>query len=64
MVWSLALYPVDAKQDSGVHDAEFGVVFLAKGLHTASIQESIDYLGLHQSCLEGERHFRLLVELT
>ena len=38
MVWSLALYPDDAKQDSVVNGAEFGVVFLAKGLRTAFIQ--------------------------
>ena len=38
MVWSLALYPDDAKQDPVVNGAEFGVVFLAKGLRTAFIQ--------------------------
>ena len=37
--WSaLALYPDDAKQDPVVNGAEFGVVFLAKGLRTAFIQ--------------------------
>ena len=46
MVWSLALGPVDVKQDPVVHGAEFGVfiVFLAKGPRTASIQEGLDYL--------------------
>ena len=39
MVWSLALCPDDTKQDSVVYGAEFGVVFLAKGPRTASIQE-------------------------
>ena len=37
MVWSLALCPDDAKQDPMVYGAEFGVVFLAKGPCTASI---------------------------
>ena len=44
MVWSLALCPDDAKQDSVVYGAEFGVVFLAKGPRTASIQEGLDCL--------------------
>ena len=39
MVWFLALCPDDAKQDPVVYGAEFGVVFLAKGPRTASIQE-------------------------
>ena len=30
MVYSLALYPDNAKQDPVVYGAEFGVVFLAK----------------------------------
>ena len=38
MVWSLALCPDDAKQDPVVYGAEFGVVFLAEGPRTASIQ--------------------------
>ena len=38
MVWSLAVCPDDAKQDSVVFGAEFGVVLLAKGLRTSSIQ--------------------------
>ena len=47
-----------------VYDAEFGVVFLAKGPRTASIQAGLDCLGLNYSGLEGERYFRLIVELT
>ena len=43
MVWSLALCPGDTKQDSAVYGAEFGVVFLAKGPRTASIQEGLDF---------------------
>ena len=61
MVWSLARCPDDAKQDPVVYGAEFGVVFLAKGPRTASIQEG---LGLCHSDLEGERYFRLVVDLT
>ena len=38
MVGSLALYPKDAKQDPMMYGAEFGVVFMAKGPSTASIQ--------------------------
>ena len=44
MVWSLALCPDDAKQDPVVYGAEFGVVFLAKGLRTASMHEGLDCL--------------------
>ena len=62
-VWSLALRPDDANQDPVVYGAEFGVVFLAKGPHTASIQDILDCLGLCHSSLEGERYFRLVVEL-
>ena len=40
MVWSLALCPDDAKQDPVVYGAELGVVFLAEGPHTASIQRA------------------------
>ena len=43
---------------------EFGVVFLAKSLRTAFIQEGLDYLGLYQLGLEEERYFRLVVKLT
>ena len=64
MVWSLALRPDDAKQDQVVYSAEFGVVFLAEGPRTASIQEGLGCLGLYHSCLAGERYFRLVVELT
>ena len=48
--------PDDAKQDSLVYCAEFGIAFLAKGPRTASIQESLDCLSLYLSGLEGERH--------
>ena len=67
MVWSLALCPDDddAKQDPVVvYGAEFGVVFLAKGPRTSSIQEGLDFLASYHSGLEGERYFRLVVDLT
>ena len=64
MVWSLALCLNDAKQDPVVYGAEFGVFSLAEGPRTASIQEGLDCLGLYHSGLEGERYFRLVVELT
>ena len=38
MVWSLTLWPDDAKQDPVVCDAEFGVLVLAKVPRTAYIQ--------------------------
>ena len=63
MVWSLALCPDDTKQDSVVYGAEFGVVFLAKGPRTASIQKGLDCLRLNHSGFEGERDVRLVVEL-
>ena len=63
MVWSLALYPDDTKQDPVVYGAELSVVFLAKGPRTASIQEGLDCLGIYHPGLEGERDFRLVVEL-
>ena len=63
MVLSLALWPDDTKQDSVVYGAEFGVVFLAKGPCTASIQKGLDCLRLNHSGLGGERDFRLVVEL-
>ena len=64
MVWSLALCPDDTKQDSVVYGAEFGVVlFLAKGPRTASIRDRLGCLRLNHSGLEGERDFRLVVEL-
>ena len=49
MAWSLALCPNDEKQDPVVDGADFGVVFLAKGPHTASIQEGLDCLGFYHS---------------
>ena len=63
MVWSLALCPDDMKQDMVVSGTEFGVVFLAKGPRTASIQEGLDCLRLSHSGLEGEHDFLLIVEL-
>ena len=53
MVWFLALCPDDAKQDPVVYGAEFGVVFLAEGPRTASIQEGLDCLG-HYEQVGGE----------
>ena len=58
MVWSLALCPDDAKQDPVVYGAEFGVVLLAEGPRTASIQEGLNCLGLYHSNLEEEHYFR------
>ena len=52
MGWSLALRPDDAEQDPVMYRAEFGVVFLAEGPRTASIQESFDCLGLYHSFSE------------
>ena len=63
VVWSLALRPDDARQNSVVYGAEFGVVFLTEGPRTASIKEGLDCLGRYHSGLEGERDFRLVVEL-
>ena len=63
MVWSFALRPDDAKQDPVVYGTKFGVVFLAEGPRTTSIQKGLDCLGLYHSGLEGERDFRLVVEL-
>ena len=64
MVRSLVLCPDKAKQDPVVYGAEFGVVFLAEGPRTASIQGGLDCLGVYHSGLERERYFRLVVELT
>ena len=64
LVWSLALFTHDAKQDPVVYGAEFGVVFLEKDPRTASIEEGLYCLGLFHSGLEGERDFRLVVEFT
>ena len=55
---------IGAKQDPVVYGAEFSVVFLAEGPRTASIEEGLDCLGLYLSGLEGERDFRLVVQLT
>ena len=63
MVWSLALCPDDAKQDPEEYGVEFGVVFMMKGPRTSSVQEGLDCPDHHDSALEGERDFRLVVEL-
>ena len=63
VVWSLALRSGDAKQDPVVYGTKFGVVFLAEGPRTASIQEGFDCFGLYHRGLERERDFRLAVEL-
>ena len=47
MVWSLALRSDDAKQNPVVYGTKFGVVFLAEGPRTASIQEGFDCFGLY-----------------
>ena len=52
------------RQDASFFCAEFVVAFLVEGPRTASIQEGLDCLGLHHSGLEGERYFRLVVELA
>ena len=62
MVWFLALRSDDAKQDPVVYGTKFGVVFLAEGPRTASIQEGFDCFGLYHPGLERERDFRLAVE--
>ena len=62
MVWSLALWSDDAKQDPVMYAAEFDAVFRAKGPCTASIQESFNCLGFYHSGLEGERYFRLVID--
>ena len=63
MVWSLALRLDDVKRNPVVYRAEFGVVFLAEGSRTASLQEGLDCLGLYHSGFGGEHDFRLVVEL-
>ena len=55
MVWYLALCPDSTKEDLVVFDAEFGVVFLAKCLRNASLQEGLGCFGLYHSGVEGER---------
>ena len=62
MVWSLALRSDDGKQASMVYGTKFGVVFLAEGPRTPSIQKGFDCLGLYHPGLERERDFRLAVE--
>ena len=47
VVWSLALRSDDAKQDPVVYGTKFGVVFLAEGPRTASIQKCFDCFGLY-----------------
>ena len=64
MVWSLALRPDGAKQDLVVYGAEFGIVILAEGPRTRSIQEGLDCLGRYHLGLEGECYLLLVVELT
>ena len=59
MVWALALCRDDAKQDPVMYGAEFVVVFLTKGLRTASIQEGLDCLGLYHSDVVGEQYIGL-----
>ena len=63
VVWFLALRSDDAKQDPVVYGTKFGVVFLAEGPRTASIQEGFDCFSLYHPRLERERDFRLAVEL-
>ena len=58
MVWSLALRTDDAKQNPVVYGTKFGVVFLAEGLRTASIQKGFDCFSLCHPGLERERDFR------
>ena len=52
MIWSLALRPDDAKRDPVAYGTKFGVVFLAEGPRTASIQKSLDCFGLNHPGLE------------
>ena len=63
MVWSLAMRTDDAKQDPVVYGTIFGVVFLAEGSRTASIQKRFECFGLYHPSLERERNVRLAVEL-
>ena len=54
MVWSLALRPDDAKQDPVVYGTKFGVVFLAEGPRTASIQEEGFGVTIQEAVLRDE----------
>ena len=64
MVWSLALRPDDAKQDPVVYGTKFGVMFLAEGPPTASIQK----VQVSEYCTRNSRatymSFFLLLFLT
>ena len=64
MVWVFVLCPDDAKQDPMMYGQEFGVVLLAEGPRTASIQDGFECLGLYHSGLLGKHYFRLVAELT
>ena len=55
MVSSLALRSDDVKQDPVVYGTKFGVVFLAEGPRSASIQKGFDCFGLYHPGLERER---------
>ena len=46
-----------------MYSTSFGVVFLAEGPRTASIQKGFECFGLHHPDLERERDFRLAAEL-
>ena len=54
MVWSLALRPDDEKQDPVVYGTKFGVVFLAEGPRSASLQKgTINLYGKERRILIG-----------
>ena len=56
MLWFLTPRPDDAKQDLVVYGTEFGVVFVATGLRSTSVQDGLDCLRLYHSGLEGDAH--------
>ena len=58
VVWSLALRPMRRSKTGWCT-----VRSLAEGPRTASIQKGFDCFGLYHPGLEGERDFRLVVEL-
>ena len=64
VVWSFALRPDDAKQKLVVYSTKFGVVFLAEGSRTASIQKGFDCFVFYHQGLKRERDFWLVVELS